>query len=256
LLALKAGASYESFIVSRICAPLDMKDTRIALPAGVQSRLASGHNAKGKPVSSWDFKTLEGCGAIRSSANDMLKFLAANMGVAPCPLSAAMARAQVPLRDADFGRKVALGWHLNPSGVVWHNGGTGGYRSFMGFDPQTKRGVVILCNSANEVDTLGVDALKQEKKHHPVPIDVQIYDRYVGDYKFAPKAILTVSRDGDRFFARLTGQQKIEFFPESETDFFCKVVDAQLTFLRGDTGPATHVILHQAGLDQKAPKVK
>jgi hypothetical protein len=78
----------------------------------------------------------------------------------------------------------------------------------------------------------------------------------VGQYKFpASGQTLTVTRDDNRLFARLTGQQNVQVFPESDTDFFYKVVDAQLTFVKDSTGAVTSVILHQNGHDQSAKKI-
>ena len=66
---------------------------------------------------------------------------------------------------------------------------------------------------------------------------------------------LTFSR-GDRFYTQATGQPKVEMFPESPTEFFLKVVNAQLTFVKDATGHVTHVILHQGGRDQKAERME
>ena len=74
----------------------------------------------------------------------------------------------------------------------------------------------------------------------------------MGQYQLTPTFILTVTREGDRLMTQATGQGKIEVFPESETKFFLKVVDAQLTFVKDDSGKVTYVILHQGGRDQKA----
>jgi hypothetical protein len=67
--------------------------------------------------------------------------------------------------------------------------------------------------------------------------------------------VLTVTREGDRLLAQPTGQAKAELFPESETKFFLRVVDAKITFAKDESGKVTHLILHQGG-DQKAMKIK
>ena len=73
--------------------------------------------------------------------------------------------------------------------------------------------------------------------------------------QLAPTFILTVTREGDRLMTQATGQGKLEVFPESETTFFLKVVDAQITFVKDDSGTVTHLILHQGGRDQKATRM-
>src|SRR5438105_1535470 len=172
ILELKAGTNYEGLIVERICVPLKMTSTRIALGPDLKARLAPGHNDSGEIIENWDFQALAGAGALRSSVNDMLKFLAANMGLTNQTgadskgsqrrqgLYAAMAKAQEPRRDVELGRRIGLCWHVNTDGVTWHNGGTGGYRSFMGFSKKLGRGVVVLANSgAAETDGLGLTIL-------------------------------------------------------------------------------------------------
>jgi hypothetical protein len=94
------------------------------------------------------------------------------------------------------------------------------------------------------------------KEHREVAVDPKLFDGYVGSYQFAPNLILTVTREGDHLFAQLTGQQKFEVFPESDHDYFYKVVDAQITFVTDSTGRATELVLHQGGLDQHAKRTE
>jgi CubicO group peptidase (beta-lactamase class C family) len=71
VMALKEGTNYESLVVDRICRPLHMNSTCITLTPEMKTRLARGHNASGKVVANWDFQVLAGCGALRSTANDL-----------------------------------------------------------------------------------------------------------------------------------------------------------------------------------------
>jgi CTP synthase (UTP-ammonia lyase) len=89
-----------------------------------------------------------------------------------------------------------------------------------------------------------------------VQLDPAVFDRYVGRYQFAPAAIITLTRDGRRFLAQLTGQPAIEIFAESERKFFLKVVDAQLTFEVDAQGKPIAVMLHQNGVDQRALRIE
>jgi CubicO group peptidase (beta-lactamase class C family) len=85
--------------------------------------------------------------------------------------------------------------------------------------------------------------------------DPKVLDGYLGAYALAPSAILTVTREGDRMYAQLTGQPKFEIFPKGDREFFLKEVDAQLTFDVDADGKATRVTLHQNGMDQAAPRL-
>ena len=87
-------------------------------------------------------------------------------------------------------------------------------------------------------------------------VDPAIYDAYVGEYELAPGFILTVTREGDRLMTQATGQEKVDIFPSSETQFFLKVVDAQITFVKGPDGKVDQLILHQGGQDMPAKRRK
>ncbi|MBX3146189.1 MAG: beta-lactamase family protein [Gemmatimonadales bacterium] len=159
VLGLRHGMGYFQAIYERILQPLGMRDTRIDLTPSMQTRLAQGHDADGTPVPTWDAPALEGAGALRSTVDDMLLFLAASTHPASTPLGRILASTHAPQAATGFPHlSVGLGWHLltRPSGsIVWHNGGTGGYRTFLGFDPARRVGVVILSNSAIGADDVG-----------------------------------------------------------------------------------------------------
>jgi len=268
VLARRAGMDYEALVRSRICDPLGMKSTRITLTPEMKARLAAGHNQALDTVANWDLPTLAGAGALRSTANDLLTFLAANLGYTNSPLAPAMA-AMLKVRRPT-GRptlEVALGWHIftaNGKEIIWHNGGTGGYRAFMGFDSKTRIGVAALSNAftAAGVDDIGrhlldpsVPLMKPAKEHKEITVDPKLFDSYVGRYELVPNVDFTITRDGAHLFVQLTGQANFEIFPEGERDFFYKVVDAQITFVTDANGRATELILHQNGFDQHAKRV-
>ena len=265
ILALKAGTNYEALVLREICRPLKMESTRITLTPELRGRLAVGHNEAGAPVKNWDIPTLAGAGALRSSANDLLKYLSANMGLSQVPLAQTMAKTQViqaPTGSAET--SIALAWHVTRrfgSEVIWHNGGTGGYHSFIGFDRTNRQGVVVLSNSSADIDDVGRHLLNPSYKvNHPharqiAKIDYKVYADYVGLYELIPGIRFTITREGDHLFAQLTSQQRFEVYPENETNFFYTVIDAQLTFERKN-GQVADLVLHQNGRDQTATRVK
>jgi serine-type D-Ala-D-Ala carboxypeptidase/endopeptidase len=267
VLALRAGMSYEALVRSRICDPLGMNSTRITLTPEMKARLAVGHNQGLESVANWDIPTLAGAGALRSTANDMLTFLAANLGYTKSPLAPAMA-AMLKVRrpTGQPGLEIALGWHIyttNGKDIVWHNGGTGGYRSFIGFDPKAGVGVVALSNTST---TLGVDDIGRHlldvnvplaapvKPHTQVAVDPKLFDGYVGTYQVTGNVIFTITRDGDHLFTQLTGQPRAEIFPEGDRDYFYKAVDAQITFITDSAGRTNELVLHQNGRDVHAKR--
>jgi hypothetical protein len=80
-------------------------------------------------------------------------------------------------------------------------------------------------------------------------------DRYCGDYQLAPSAVLAVTREGNQLFAQLTGQPKAEIFAQSESEFFYKIVKAQISFESDSQGSATGLVLHQNGRTLTAPRI-
>ena len=93
------------------------------------------------------------------------------------------------------------------------------------------------------------------RTHQVAQVDPACYDALVGKYQLAPGVELTITRDDKRLQGQLTGQPKIELFPESETEFFLKVIYAQLSFVKDDAGKVTHLILHQGGAHQRAERM-
>ncbi len=162
VLARKLGLSYEQAIVQRICNPLGMPDTRNILTAEQHQRLATPHTATGEPTLNWDCPTLAGAGGLRSTAQDLLTFLAANLGSLSTPLQSALRQCHEivvehsPPQSDLLG--IALGWHVSQlkvtgNAVHWHAGGSGGYRTFAGFHLASQSGVVILSNYYYDSET-------------------------------------------------------------------------------------------------------
>ena len=158
VLALKGGKSYEAILRERILDPLGMNDTRIEMTPSMKQRMAQGFDAQGTPTHTWDLPTLAGAGALKSTANDLLKFLAANLDSTSTSVGKALAFAKVARHDADRpGNSIGLAWHIVDvfgTRAIWHNGGTGGFRTFIGMDDVRHRGVIVLTNSINTPDDI------------------------------------------------------------------------------------------------------
>lgn len=264
-LGLRVGTSYEALLVERVLKPLGMDDTRITLTPAMRGRLAAGHDPSGAIVPNWDLPALPGAGALRSTANDMLRFLAANLDSNRSAINAALRLSHQP-RAAGTGPTVRIGlaWHiLGGSGpeVVMHNGGTGGYRSFIGYDPAMRVGVVVLSNSSLDPDDIGRHLLnpklplKRVVKRIEVPVDTTRLDQLVGRYALAPTFVVTVTREADALFVQATGQSKLRAHAESDSTFFLREVDAQFSFTRDSTGRGNRITLHQNGRSTPGDRV-
>ncbi|UCC41217.1 MAG: serine hydrolase [Candidatus Aminicenantes bacterium] len=258
-----AGMSYEQLIIKRICNVLGMNSTTITLTPELKKRLAKGHNTKGE-VSNWDLPTLAGAGALRSSADDMITFIAANMGLRKSKLTPAMDMSHEARVDASKNMKVALGWHISNNGktqITWHNGGTGGYRTFCGFIKDKKIGAVVLSNMNIGADDIGYHLLdnsyKLKKIKEEIALEPEVLEKYVGEYRLSEPAMkLTVTRDGNKLSMDFEGQGKVQILPESETQFFMKEADIQITFKMDESGKVSGLIVRQGGKDTEAKKIK
>jgi D-alanyl-D-alanine-carboxypeptidase/D-alanyl-D-alanine-endopeptidase len=164
VLAARAGRSYEQLIRERIAGPLGLADTAVSVPEAARSRFAQGHNRRGRPVPHWDLPAVAGAGALRSTVADLLAFLRLQLGDGEPALARAASLTQAT-RVRHRGIAIGLGWTRGPlpstdHELLFHNGGTGGFRSFVGIVPATHTAVAILSNSARSVDALGFRILE------------------------------------------------------------------------------------------------
>ena len=251
-------APYGAVTNEAILKPLGMTMSSAAFTGDMRAHLAPGHDDTGKAAKNWDFDALAGTGAIRSTANDMLRYLKANMGIDQSPLAPAMKLAQAPRRDMGKTERIGLAWMTTDKGIVWHNGGTYGYRSFLGFTADGRRGVVILTNTAVDADDLGFATLDANAPLAPAQKAIVLpnssLDEYVGTYQLADKFLLQVFRMNDELFARATGQAAFAIFPSAPNEFFAKIAGISMTFTRAPNGVVSGLVLHQNG-DHAAPKL-
>jgi len=259
VLATKAGKSYEELLIERIADPLKMNDTRITLSDEQRKRLAPGYNGALEPVKNWDLDALAGAGAIRSTANDLLKLVKASLSDDKTPVARAIHEAWKPR----YGKKgeigVGLGWHIARDGVTrWHNGETGGYTAAVFVYQPKKVGVVVLCNTAATRTTeLAEKAIQCALGMTPPPLVVrktieikpEVLKQYEGTYALSLLFAITITAENGKLMAQATGQDKYQIFPESDTKFFYKIVDAQIDFEKGKDGKVQKLILHQNGQD-------
>ena len=174
-LSLSAGQPYEELERKRVWEPLKMTNTAITLTPWMKQHLALGHGENGDVVKNWDLPTLAGAGAIRSTTIDMLKFASANLHPERGKLEEAMAFAhetRAPVGAAN--RSIGLNWMIQKTGattIVWHNGGTGGYRTFLGLDQSGKRAVVVMTNTGGTgADDIGMHLLDPSIPLTPKPV--------------------------------------------------------------------------------------
>lgn len=156
ILAHQSGKLYEQLLTDVITRPLGMQQTKVTFSVADTARVATGYDESGRVAPRWDFEALAGAGAIRSTTDDLLRYIQGNLGAAPPDLNQAISLThQETFAGANPVETVGLGWHIvKRTGWLWHNGGTGGFRSFVCFHPVHKTGLVILTNAAVPLDGL------------------------------------------------------------------------------------------------------
>lgn len=264
-LALRAGMSYEALLRDRVLDPLGMEDTGITLTPAARTRVAAPHEPGGGTVPLWDLPTLAGAGALRSTTHDLLKFAEAALrggGAVPDAIRETM-RSRAPAGGPTV--SIGLGWiRLATDGdtIVWHNGGTGGSRSFLGVVPAAGTAVVLLTNSGGTgSDDLALHLLNPALPLAPPPrqaVDVPaaILATYAGTYELAPQFHIVVSIDGTVLRATPTGQGTVRLWPESATSFFIREVDAQVVFDVAADGTVRGLVLHQGGRQMRGRRLE
>ncbi|HZX69718.1 MAG TPA: serine hydrolase [Rhodanobacter sp.] len=260
-LAQQAKLSYGELLQRAVLAPLGMDSSGTGLTPAMRARLAPGHDEQGQPAKHWQFGALGGAGALLSDGTDMLRYLQANMGLLTTPLAAAIALTHQPRRDIGGGDRIGLAWmtHHTPHGdVIWHNGETGGYSSFIGFTRDGRRGVVILATATGAPQDLGFAALLPSAPlpvvHKAIVLSPAQLDAYVGQYTLAPGFALTVFRRAGQLFAQATGQGAFPLFASAPDAFFARVAPITIDFERAADGKVGALTLHQNGHDQHAPR--
>lgn len=254
-LAQSEHTTYGDLVAQKVFQPLGMTMSGTAFSDKMRAHLAPGHDESGKPAKNWDIDALAGAGAIRSTANDMLRYLKANMGA---PLTSAVKFAQQPRADLSPAARIGLAWMTSDKRVVWHNGGTGGYRSFLGFTSDGLHGVVVLTNTAIEADDLGFATLNAvvplAAAHTAITMPANALEEYEGTYKLADNFLLKVFRIDDKLYARATGQGAFPILPWAPNEFFANVGGIAISFTRDAKGAVNALVLHQNG-DRLAPKM-
>ena len=260
-----AGESYESFLQKNIFEPLKLTSTGYDHFDTILKKRATGYSlARGKMVNSvyLDMTQPYAAGSLYSTVEDLFLW---NEALYSGKLLSEKSREAMMTPVKNY---YAYGLGVQTKSgrkMISHGGGINGFSTFIARFPDEKITVVVLRNA--DYGSPGPGQITQdlaaivfgEKYEMPgatveVKVDPKVYDAYTGRYELTPNFILTISKEGDRLMAQATGQSQFQLFPESETKFFLKAIDARVTFVKDDTGKVTHLILHQGG-DRQAKRI-
>jgi len=258
ILTKESGMSLEGLFQKKVGDKLQFENTVTTLSTSQKENLALGH-AGGDVVPNWDFQdALAGGGAFKSNVFEMLSFLKMQLPLDGNEISSAVKSTQ-KLQD-HVQTKMGLGWHFYKENIRWHNGGTGGYKSFCGIDLEKNRGVVVLSNSTFSVDDLGLHLLDEneaiEKLRPIAKVDSNIFEDYVGKYILSGMMAVDVFSKEDKLYFQFFGQPAYRIYPESETLYFMLEIDVELDFVKDENGKVKSFIFTQDNYKQEVKRVK
>ncbi len=270
-LARKVGTSYADALTTRVLAPLGLHDTFVHVPEPARARVVPGTNDDLQPAPAWTWGPLAGAGGVISCVHDQLALIAAEMDAAsdsPAlgPLAKASARDQ-PLSSVlkltqepqlkNPGANEGFGWEIDANGRYWHNGNTGGYHSFIGFDPKTRRGVVIMASSAVTIVDRLVDMLYRvaagDTVSPPVFPTAAALATYVGRYDFSGTPIeVTLDK---RLYIQGPGEPKVRLVPLSDHEFWIEKLQGVVVFEK-DGGHVKQLLFLVGGKTMPATRIE
>jgi CubicO group peptidase (beta-lactamase class C family) len=247
--ALAKAAGVETLgdlVRERITEPLKMNMTAYGRDGELGAWMAKGHDEKGEQVPYWDVAVLSGAGGLNSNVEDMLTYVGANVGPPSSPLQAAMGDAHRPRRNLKTdGFSVGLGWQQRTregQTIVHHGGGTGGFQTYLGFDPATGAGVVIMGNSA-EFDARDDVVFQLLKDRKLVSLAAHLQSQYVGTFRLWPELSLSVSSEQGRLYGQVNGQPRVRLYSNGNDRFFSLASEAEVAFARDAQGSVSSATL-------------
>lgn len=155
--------SFDNLAQKYIAQPFGMTNTRMLLTKEEMNRFVDGYNSEGENTPHWDLADLCAAGGLRSSAEDMIRFMEVNLKAEQNFVKTAQELLFESGRD-----KMGMAWVIQKtkSGntLIWHNGGTYGFSSFAGMLKEKNCAVVVLANSGNRTDDIALNILKYLQK--------------------------------------------------------------------------------------------
>ncbi len=252
------GRPYADVLAERVLRPLGMTDTRLSWRDADPARLAPGHGETGTRVQ-WDLNAFAPAGALVSTSRDLAKLVQAGLGLAPTPLQAVLADTMQPRAPGGMpARQIGLAWQIERRGVstlVWHNGATGGYHSLVILEPAAKTGLVLLTNRSKELESLGFALQSGQAPAPPKPPAEAAAEvkEFLGSYPLAPAFIIAVTAEGGQLFLQATNQPRLKLAPVAADRYAVQGVAAEISFERDAGGRIAALVLHQNGMNQRAP---
>ncbi len=261
-LGRKIGGGFAKALETRVLAPLELRDTFVNPPASANPRRVIGTDDDLKPTSRWTWGALAGAGVLISTARDQLRMIDLELDAAvgsKGTLRPQMRLTQEPELD-NQGDNEGLGWSIDPAGRYWHNGGTGGFRSYLMFDPKTKRGVVVLASTASTlVDFLArsmIEVLDGTAKPPITRATPAQLAGYAGKYDFTGTVLSVVVAD-NRLYLEGPGEPRHRMASITDRAFWIEALQSAAKFeIDAKTGKSTSLVFKVGDRQIVAPRTE
>lgn len=260
-----SGETYQKFVTDNIFTPLGMKDSGYDSNLPVIAHRASGYGRTPQGFQNAQFIDMTvpfSAGALYSTTGDLLKWEQGLFGGKLLKPESLTKMTMPFLNNYAFGLGVST---VGGRKMIDHNGGVNGFSAQLAYYPDDKLTVAVLSNMGSPaVGPIATQlaaiahgekiTLQTDRKE--TTVDPKVLARYVGAYRLAQGADMVVTVDGTQLNSKLGSQPVVPLYPQSETMFFAKVVDAQVEFAKMDArGVPGELILHQNGRDMPAPRL-
>jgi len=254
IMAKQSGLPLSELMEQYVLKPLKLKSAGLEKSYNQQTMAKGYEMMEERPR--WSFDVLSGAGAIDMNAMDLLSYLQAQMDKSSPIYEAALKTQKAQYR---FGNRfMGLGWfglRTNGKTLLFHNGGTGGYRATVALSPEEDHAFVLLLNSTMEIDPLLAYYLgllpDLPKNQKIISLADDILEEYNGVYTLSPQFKITILRTGSQLMVKATGQVASPIYPSAKDKFFSKVVDAEIHFQRDENDEIESLTLLQGGREMK-----
>jgi len=258
------GGSYEKFVRENIFTPLGMQDSGYDSNSALIARRAAGYSPGKDGLENTGYINMTipfSAGALYSTTGDLLKWEQGLFG------GKLLSEASLKTMTTPFKSDYACGLFVATKAgrkEIEHGGGIEGFNTQLTYYPDDKLTVVVLANvngsapgeiAAKLAPVAHGEAVKLQTEHKEITVDPKVLARYVGTYELTAGTNMLITLEGNQLSEKLGGQQTFPIYPESETVFFLKVVDAQIEFEKDAGGAVKDLVLHQGGRDQMAPRI-
>lgn len=260
-LARRAGTTYDQLVRQRVLEPLGMRMTNTVVAGEMAEWNTQGHDDDGRVAPYRGWPGLPGMGGLRSNAQDLLLFLAANTGPPASRLERVMRDAQQVRASAGENAEIGLNWHVRTVGgrkIIMHGGATVGYETQIAFDPERGVGVVLLTNIAEFDDDIGLDLLVGRAggpARAEASVSPEVLRRYTGAYEMAPGRSLHVRLEDEGYLTvQMPRNVRFRMYADSDSTFFLKRTPWRLRFTRGADGQVDGIVVME-GTERTARRV-